>query len=227
MFSPPPPRETLGANALAQIKNLLLTGRVMPGEHLSLRSTAEALGVSMMPVRQAVYQLVADHALEVAPNRSVRVPILTAAQFEEVTQIRLQVEGYAVEQATQNVTPALIDSLREMNSQLANEMGPPGKDMARVVQLNKDLHFAVYSAAAMPMLVQIIESLWLRIGPILNYDLRVGSQRTKNKIAVEHHASMIDALERHDAAGARLALQADIQTAFEYIFDKQFSSSDN
>src|SRR3546814_14072818 len=81
LLSPPPRRETLGANVLFQIKELLLTGQLMPGEQLSLRSTAEALGVSVMPVREAVYQLVAAQALEVAPNRSVRVPLMSADQF--------------------------------------------------------------------------------------------------------------------------------------------------
>src|SRR3546814_13660494 len=88
LLSPPPRRETLGANVLFQIKELLLTGQLMPGEQLSLRSTAEALGVSVMPVREAVYQLVADQALEVAPNRSVRVPLMSAEQFKEITKIR-------------------------------------------------------------------------------------------------------------------------------------------
>lgn len=223
VLTPPPRRETLGANVLAQIKELLLTGRVMPGEQLSLRSTAEALGVSMMPVREAVYQLVADHALEVAPNRSVRVPTLNAQQFSEITEIRLQVEGYAVEQAARHMTPGLLHTLRKVNKQLAVEMGPPGKDMGNVVELNKNLHFAIYEAASMPMLVKIIESLWLRIGPILNYDLRVGSERTENKIAVAHHTKMIDALEAGDGGSARDALHSDIRSAFDHIFSKQFS----
>ncbi|KAA0910546.1 GntR family transcriptional regulator [Pusillimonas sp. ANT_WB101] len=222
-LKPPPRRETLGSNALAQIKELLLTGRVMPGEQLSLRSMAEALGVSVMPVREAVYQLVADQALEVAPNRSVRVPTLSAEQFSEISEIRLQVEGYAVKQATQHVTPDLLSELRRLNKALADEMGPPGKDMANVVQLNKNLHFAIYEAAGMPMLVKIIESLWLRIGPILNYDLHIGSERTENKIAVAHHEKMIDALEAGDARSARDALQSDIRSAFEHIYQKQFS----
>lgn len=93
LLNPAPKRETLGSNVLGQIKELLLTGQLMPGEGLSLRSTAEAIGVSVMPVREAVYQLVADQALEVAPNKSVRVPQLTADQFEEITLIRLKLKG--------------------------------------------------------------------------------------------------------------------------------------
>lgn len=223
LLQPAPRRETLGANVLSQIKDLLLSGRLMPGEQLSLRSTAEALGVSVMPVREAVYQLVADQALEVAPNRSVRVPTMTGEQFKEITELRLQIEGYAVEQATLKATPALILSLRTLNETLAREMDAPDNNKASIVMLNKEIHFSIYEAAAMPMLVKIIETLWLRIGPILNYDIRAGSERTQNKTAVDHHINMIDALEQGKAAKARQALHNDIKGAFDYIYAKQFS----
>lgn len=195
----------------------------MPGEQLSLRSTAEALGVSVMPVREAVYQLVADQALEVAPNRSVRVPAMTAGQFQEITEIRLEIEGFAVARAARNATPDLIASLRGLNQALAHEMQALERNGAAVVLLNKELHFSVYEAAEMPMLIKIIETLWLRIGPVLNYDLRVGSERTEKKIAVEHHANMIDALEKNNASAAKRALQSDIKSAFRHIYAKQFS----
>lgn len=218
-----PRAETLGANVLLQIKELLLGGQLMPGEQLSLRSTAEALGVSVMPVRAAVYQLVADQALEVAPNRSVRVPTMNADQFREITAIRLQIEGYAVEQASLHATRPLVQSLRQMNTALAQAMAKAGPEKTEVVRLNKDLHFSIYEAAAMPMLMKIIETLWLRIGPVLNYDLRAGSERTEKRIAVEHHASLIDALAGNDPHGARCALKNDIESAFQHILAKQFS----
>ncbi|PLC55229.1 GntR family transcriptional regulator [Pollutimonas nitritireducens] len=223
LLQPAPRRETLGANVLFQIKDLLLSGRLMPGEQLSLRSTAEALGVSVMPVREAVYQLVADQALEVAPNRSVRVPTMTGKQFKEITEIRLQIEGYAVEQAALKATPALIRSLKRLNKTLAKEMDFADSDRASIVMINKEIHFSIYEAAEMPMLVKIIETLWLRIGPILNYDLRAGSERTQKKTAVGHHDRMIAALEQGKPLEARQALDSDIKGAFDYIYAKQFS----
>ncbi|MBO1110621.1 GntR family transcriptional regulator [Bordetella petrii] len=215
--------ETLGAQVLQQIKEILLTGRITPGESLSLRSAAESLGVSMMPVRQAVHQLVADQALEVTPNRSVRVPVMTAAQFHEVTQIRLEVESYAVEKAVPNVDPALVQSLRELNAALSKALTAGGDSLGDAVLLNKTLHFSIYSAANMPTLVKMIESLWLRIGPILNYDLRSGSERTLNKVAVAHHDALINALEAQDIASARKALQQDIETAYQYIVSQRYA----
>lgn len=220
--NPIPRRETMGANVLFQIKDLLLTGKLMPGERLSLRSTAAALGVSVMPVREAVYQLVADQALEVAPNRSVRIPRMSAQQFKEITDIRLQIEGYAVEQAARHSSPTLVESWRTLNDALAHAMRAPGTDKETVVLLNKQLHFSIYEAAMMPLLVKIIEGLWLRIGPILNYDLRAGSERTEKQIAVEHHTNMIDALEEKNASKARSALHNDIESAYRHICAKQF-----
>lgn len=223
LLNPAPRRETLGSSVLAQIKELLLSGQLMPGENLSLRSTAEALGVSVMPVREAVYQLVAEQALEVAPNRSVRVPQMSPEQFTEITQIRLQIEGYAAEQAATKANPVLIAELEAINGRLAAAMDEPGGNKLQAVTLNKELHFMVYAAANMPMLIKMIESLWLRIGPVLNYDLRVGSERTDKKIAVEHHAQLIRALSSGNALAARQALCGDIESAYRSIWQKQFA----
>jgi DNA-binding GntR family transcriptional regulator len=225
-LKPAPRAETLGANVLGQIKEILLTGQSHPGEAMSLRSLAQAMGVSMMPIREAVYQLVAEDALEVAPNRSVCVPVLTAEQFDELTRIRLHVEGYAVEEATKYVTPDLLRNLRDLNDALSLRMAEGGDGLAQTILLNKSLHFQIYEAAHMPMLLKIIESLWLRIGPILNYDLRVGSERTRERIAVGHHAHMIDALEAGDPAGAREALCQDITSAYRHIMAKQYAGTD-
>ncbi len=222
-----PRPETLSANVLFQIKDLLITGRLMPGEQLSLRSTAEALGVSVMPVRDAVSQLVAEQALEVAPNRSVRVPKLNAQQFTELTQIRLQIEGYAVEQAAQNAPASLIPKLRHLNAQLSEEMDTPDHNKSSMVLLNKELHFQIYQSAGMPMLLKIIESLWLKSGPILNYDLLAGSQRTSKKIAVAHHEKLINALEARQPSAAKKALHDDIKSAFTYILGKQFGETNS
>jgi|SRR5690625_83617 len=215
--------KTLGDTVLAQIKETLLNGKLMPGEQISLRSTATALGVSVMPVREAVKQLVAESALEVTPNRAVRVPKLTHEQFTEITQIRLQVEGFAVEQACQKITLKSCQQLETLNQALADAMATP-TDTDDLVSLNKQLHFMIYEASDMPMLVKIIESLWLRIGPILNYDLHSGSKRTQDKIAVGHHDQLIQGLRQRDAKLAKAGLHNDIRTAYEHISQKEYAA---
>lgn len=228
-FKPIHRQETLGDHVLAQIRELLLSGKVMPGEVLSLRPTALALGVSMTPVREAVYQLVAERALLIAPNRSIKVPVLSAEEFCEVTRLRLLNEGYAVERAIKNVNRPLLKELRTLNRSLAEAMGQsaedPDRDNSDIVALNKTLHFTLYEAAGMPLLTKVIEGCWLRIGPILNYDLRKGSERTREQHAVKFHDELIAALERGDATAAKTALFQDICSTFHYILQKEYQTS--
>eukprot|EP01035_Chromulina_nebulosa_P058159 gene58159-79655_t len=62
----------------------------------------EVLGVSIMPVREAVSRLVADKALEVAANRAVRVPVMSSSQFRDLTKVRIAIEGHAAAEAARH-----------------------------------------------------------------------------------------------------------------------------
>ena len=210
-------RETLGERVTAELRALLVAGRLAPGEKLSLRRVAEALGVSMMPVREAVSRLAADRALEVLPGRAVRVPMLTLGQFRELTRLRLVVEGFAAEEAARHATPEQIAQIaaHEAAFRLAASADPP--DAAGAVAANRDLHFALYEAAGMPSLIEMIERLWLKAGPILNIDMRGEPRRLKGGSAMQAHAALLDALRRRDSAAARAALEADIAAAAAHI----------
>lgn len=210
-------RQTLSADVYEQLKELLMTGRMMPGEQISLRGTATALGVSVMPVREAVHRLAAEQALELTPNRALRVPRMTVSQFREITAIRINLEGLATERAGALLDDAGVARIAALNAQFADEMARAVPDGANLIALNKALHFAVYEGARMPMLMKMIEALWLRIGPILNYDLRSGSRRAGDGVAAAHHARLVDALRRHDGAAAREALRGDIEAAADFI----------
>ena len=210
-------RQTLSTDVYQQLKELLISGRMMPGEQLSLRSTAEALGVSVMPVREATQRLVAEQALEVGPSRAIRIPMMTISQFREITTIRINLEGLATEHASKLLSDSGLRKLVKLNDEFSREMALNHPDGARLISLNKELHFTIYKASEMPMLLQLIEALWLRIGPILNYDLRSGSSRIEKRAAVDHHSKLVEALQRGDGIKARNALQGDIESAAEFI----------
>lgn len=210
-------RQTLSVDVYEQFKELLVSGRLMPGEQISLRSMAEALGVSVMPVREAVQRLCAEQALEIAPNRTLRVPLMSTSQFREITSIRMNLEGLATATATERMTEDELRQVMLWHEGFVAEMRQDEPDGAKLISLNKELHFSVYRAARMPVLMQLIEALWLRIGPILNYDMRSGSDRVGNKAALTHHIKLVKALQARQPADAQAALQGDIQTAAGFI----------
>jgi DNA-binding GntR family transcriptional regulator len=213
-------RQTLGERAYAQLCDLLVSGRMAPGEKVSLRRAAGALGVSMMPVREAVSRLVADGALEVTPNRSVRVPVMSVAQFRELAGVRVAIEGHAAAEAARLRTDDDLLQIGAVEAAFRRQSTLPDPDAGLSVGLNKDFHFAVYAAAASPLLVEIIRGLWLKAGPVLNLDLRASPERLREGGAVRFHADALAAIRRRDGAAARAAIAADITGAADFIIGR-------
>jgi DNA-binding GntR family transcriptional regulator len=210
-------RQTLGERAYGKLADLLMSGRLAPGEKLSLRAAADVFGVSIMPVREAVSRLVADRALEVAPNRAVRVPLMTTAQFRDLTRVRIAIEGHAAAEAARNRTKTDITAIGGAEEAMRVESKAKTPDLPRAVELNKTFHFAVYGAAHSPILTEIIRALWLKAGPVINLDLRENPERLAKGGAIRFHADVRKAIASGDAETARAGIAADISGAAEFI----------
>jgi DNA-binding GntR family transcriptional regulator len=213
-------RQTLGERAYAQLSDLLISGRLAPGEKLSLRAAADVLGVSIMPVREAVSRLVADKALEVAPNRSVRVPLMSTAQFRDLTKVRIAIEGHAAAQAALCRDKTDLASITRAEEAMRAESAALIPDLPRAVELNKTFHFAVYEAAHSPIMVEIIRALWLKAGPVINLDLRANPERLANGDAIRFHADVREAIASGNGDAARTGVAADIGGAADFILSR-------
>lgn len=213
-------RLTLADQVYGDLKELLLAGRAAPGERFTLRGLATAIGTSPMPVREAVSRLVAENALEVLPNRAVRVPLMPKARFAELRLIRASVEGLAAATAIVNGTAEELAEVERFADLFAAEREKRRPDGAAAMRHNKDLHFALYRAAHMPTLFQMIESLWLQVGPVLNLDFHASPKRLREGEAHIHHAALVGALKTRDTDAARAAVVADIWSAGDFILSR-------
>jgi DNA-binding GntR family transcriptional regulator len=219
--APPIERVTMGDQVYQHIRKLLIAGRLAPGDRLSLRQIADGMGVSMMPVREAVSRLVADEAIEVAPNRALRVPVMRRAQFEQLALIRCEIEGFAAARA------AIARSARELSAIHAAARRfdalarTPDADLAVAVEANQSFHFAVYEASGLTDLVQIIGGLWLKVGPVINLDLRENPERLATGSAAPLHLACAAAIAAGDGRAARDAITADIRGAADFILSRR------
>lgn len=218
--APPLERQTLGDQVYAHIRRLLIAGRLAPGDRLSLRQIADVMGVSMMPVREAVSRLVADEAVEVTPNRALRVPMMSRRQFGELATIRAEIEGFAAARAAQLRGGMHLGSIEARERRFRELAGIANPDLADVVEANQAFHFAVYEASGLPDLVGIIGGLWLKVGPVINLDLRENPERLAKGSAVMLHAACLEAITAGDAQGARAAIASDIRGAAEFIMSR-------
>ena len=208
---------TLGDRTYRQLSKLLISGQLAPGERLSIRDLAETFGVSMTPVREAVARLAATGALTVARNRAAMVPVMDLPTFRDLARVREEIEGFAAAEAARNRNTAQLAEIERADSAFAALSSTRPSDVAHAVRLNQELHFAIYAAAGSPTLLEIVFALWLRVGPVLNLDLRENPGRLEAGLAVACHRAAAQAIRNRDPARAREAIARDIASAAEFI----------
>ncbi len=205
--------ETRGNEAYEALRQALISGQFVPGQKLTLRALAAALGMSVTPVREAIHRLTAERALEASANRSVRIPPMTRAKILELRDIRLTVEGLAAARAAEAATADEIRRLRQLALEIvaARQRSDVAADIAKLTEFQ----FALYRLSRMPQLVQLIESLWLQTGSCLRL-LYPDYIR-----ALKHNwrGQLIQALEARDPEGARRAVESDVGPALTFIAD--------
>ena len=130
-----------------------------------MRSVAEALGTSFMPVRDAMRRLVTERGLEIRPSRTIAIPTLSTEDFLELRRVRVLLEGEAVALAAEKITERQLANVRTILKKLE---GLSKDRRGQFWALNLKLHFAIYEVGASPLMLSIIESLWLQLGPILS-----------------------------------------------------------
>jgi DNA-binding GntR family transcriptional regulator len=216
---------TVQEKVYQSLRLALLKGQFLPGEPVSIRSLAKALGTSPMPVREAVKRLVAEKALEQSSDRLLRVAPYIAGVHEEYIRIRMQVEGFATEKACASKDPSFIDRLKQHNRAMHEALR--ARDLETALAANQAFHFEIYRTAAYPQLLDIISSLWLRTGPILaisQYDKELFLKIFN--VGYEVHNDVIDAIARRDRASAKRAIALDIRAA-HYAIRRYYKSAND
>jgi DNA-binding GntR family transcriptional regulator len=203
--------QNLGAQIYQRLRHDLMAGCYEPGQKLKLRDLAERLGVSVTPVREALARLVADQALVQVDHRSVCVAVMDLQRYAEVRELRLDLEGKAAERAASCATPADIAEARLIHQRL---LGARGSESHSLILLeNQNFHLALCRFARMPVLLHLVETLWLQCGPLMHGMTRWPVSKPKQ----HPHVTVIAALEARDGKLAREAIQHDIVMSTEAL----------
>ena len=201
---------TLRNAVYQQLRERIISGKLTPGQSISLRSIAGQLGVSISPVRDAVWQLDSEKVLVVESNKSIRVNSLDAEEMQEALRIRLLLEIQAAEMACELRSEDDLPRIRSLLGSLNASIKKP----KRYVELNSKYHFAIYSCARSPMLLGILNGLWARIVP---YFFLYVSNPEDLKKTVSFHTAMYEAVESRQKAKIVDALHRDLETAAALI----------
>lgn len=188
-----------------QLRESLMRGRLKPHQRLKVRELAASLGVSETPVREAIFQLARERAIEIKPRYYIRVRRLSLAEYLEQRDIRLHLEPLAAERAMPAFDAAALDDLTRIHGEL--KAAERNNDFDTALQRNFDFHFGIYRKSGMPTLISTLETLWIQVGPMLNYLYPFGRPTYDGD---HQHEAIIEALRRQDREALWSAVRQDM-----------------
>ena len=177
-----------------RVKQAVISGELLPGAKLSPNTIAADLGVSHIPVREALTSLAASGYLEHRPRVGFFVRALSAADLADIYRWRELLEAEAFRMAIPQLTTSDFAQMRELTAQMR-----PLTDAGRwpeYLPLNRQFHFVAFQRAGSARLLRFLEYLWDAAAPYTSAGV-VGSpasQRDHDQMITELEARDVDAV---------------------------------
>lgn len=170
----------------------ILSGKLPPNERMTEMMIADALGVSRTPVREAVKRLTVEGFVSRIPGEGLRVVALGPNEIEQIFDIRLMLETYAVRRAALHATDAQMAELHEL-ADTAHARTPPrsNADLQYLSDCNARFHKLIMEAACSPRITTMLGSA-IDVGLVLR-TYRMYSERELVRSS-RHHQEIADAI---------------------------------
>ena len=199
------PSEPLSSRVYELLRDQIIVGAYPPGIRLTERELAVTLGVSRVPLREALPQLEADGFINTSIRRGASVTQLTMRDIEELFDVRIGIEVYAARLAAIRAsrgasTDALFDVMHRADEVLARA------DATEITNTNADLHEEIIRLADNSLLAAMMRPLSGRVRWVFN----LTSDRDPTVQCREHH-ELCDAIRDGDSELAASLAYAHIE----------------
>ena len=209
--------ETIARRAYRELRAALMGGEFLPATTLTLRALADRLGTSIMPIREAVSRLAAEHALELRPNRAIRVPELSRIEIDHLWQIRLLIESEAAGLAATAASPAHICALSAVCETMWQAYR--ANDVRAMVAGTGQWTMLLADASGSVPFIDYISNLRLRCAPLIARALEgIGPEEPFFSFSLRLQDQIVDALQSRNAARARDLRLADVRSFQDFVY---------
>ncbi len=179
--------------AADKIREMILSGQLEPGEWLRQDDLARTLGVSTMPIREALRQLQAEGLVKFHPRRGAFVTEMSVAHHQEMYRIREELEVLACQWvAEDNFERVDLARLKQLLDDI--EVAQKDADISRRLELVRAFFFTIYQASGKEYLLRILSNVW---------DLSTQYRRYFATVPEINARRLIDYRRVYDACAAR------------------------
>ncbi len=206
--------QTKSEAAYAFLREQILSGALRPNERLTLARLSEELGVSLMPVREALSRLSRDGLVDITPYKDARVTPMSRRDVEDIFSVRAALEAHAMALAVQRAGKELAEPLERINVHFAETVA--AQDFAAMNDINREFHVLVLKTADNDHLTRFLEDTWLKCA---RYRAGFRLIPGRSTSAVAEHEAIIAAVRAGDGEGAARATHAHVEAAGREMAD--------
>jgi DNA-binding GntR family transcriptional regulator len=199
-------RNLLKDQILELLRERIITGRLAPGTPLVEKDLAELLGVSRIPVRDALMQLEAEGLVVSKPSGRCVIE-LTERDINELYQVRLVLERLAVSLATRNIDAAGKAILRRKAQEMANAIAQ--NDRASYRRNDVETHRLIWEISGNAHLAKVLQTM---VGPIFMLVARHAEHFDWSETR-SLHEELIECIINGDVHGAEASIERHIENA--------------
>jgi DNA-binding GntR family transcriptional regulator len=193
------PRPQLSEDVARYVRKRIFDGTYSAGEYVRLDQLAAELGISVTPVREALFELRAEGLLAQQPRRGFVVLPVTGRDLADVANVQAHVGGELAARAASVIGDDQLRELKQIQAEL--EEAYAGDDLERTVRLNHEFHRAINVAAESPKLAQLMLQI-TRYAPESVFPTIAGWPDQ----SIKDHRRVLAALAKHDSELARKAM---------------------
>lgn len=201
-----------------RLRAAILDGTYLPGEWLRQQRLAEDLGVSQMPVREALKELAAEGLVEHLPYRGVRVVSFSPEDLLDLYAHRAFLEGRAAAVAAERITVEEIAVLENLQTEMEQNFAPQNVKTYR--ELNRRFHECIFTASRREYLIRTLSQMWAAFPSMLlsNFATTAANPLTqRDDTDIREHRAIIAALRAHDSEAAQQAMQNHINNTAQQL----------
>jgi DNA-binding GntR family transcriptional regulator len=205
---------TLVDKVTDSLRESIIDGTLAPGEHLNQSAVSSRLGVSPIPLREAVRQLEAEGYLKTCPFKGAVVASVSAAEAEEMIHIAVALEGKALRLAFPDLT---VQDLAEAGRIAETIKDSP--DMRTRYERIRSVMSIIYGAHRRPLLFNLIcrnRRAARRFSDLIVTRLVPLSENPK-AFHTEAYAEVVELLKRGDVEGAVVRVSDRLYTGFQIV----------
>ncbi|MFI4910069.1 MAG: GntR family transcriptional regulator [Sedimentisphaeraceae bacterium JB056] len=192
-----------------ELKQMIADGVISKEERLVERQISEALGLSRVPVREALLRLNAEGVLVSLPKGGFMVKRYTAKEIVELYQLRDAIESYSAKLAAEIGTQEDIQTCIGIHSKLESLRGTE----QNYSEYDELFHRAILKAGGNQRMSEIFDILHYQHVCLTIEDMGYGSETDFMDEVIESHGCILDAIKRRDGDAAAIAMSEHINKA--------------